>query len=168
MVFSICMTELSRIHDNLFLVLWTLLLQLICCLWYDPTIFIINYSDITHFDSLLGHVSTPYVCILKRTIDETLQANYNWILKKKKKKNYFLFGSTKRHDIFRIQGQAMCTRYNIMWWSLSVTCGRSVDFSWYSGFLHQWNWPLRYSWNVVESGVKHHNPNPRIMCCICL
>jgi hypothetical protein len=76
MVFSLCMTELSRIDDNLFLVLWTLLLQLICCLWYDPTIFIINY-----FDSLLGHVSTPYVCILKRTIDDTLQANYNWILK---------------------------------------------------------------------------------------
>jgi hypothetical protein len=81
MVFSICMTELSRIDDNLFLVWWTLLLQLICCLRYDPTIFIINYSDITHFDSLLGHVSTPYVCILKRTIDETLQANHNWILK---------------------------------------------------------------------------------------
>jgi hypothetical protein len=33
------------------------------------------------FRLLLGHVSTPYVCILKRTIDDTLQANYNWILK---------------------------------------------------------------------------------------
>jgi len=32
--------------------------------------------------------------------------------------------------------QARCTGYNIMW-SLSVTCGRSVVFSWYSGFLHQ-------------------------------
>jgi hypothetical protein len=26
------------------------------------------------------------------------------------------------------------------------------------GFLHQQNWPPRYSWNIVESGVKHHNP----------
>jgi hypothetical protein len=30
-----------------------------------------------------------------------------------------------------------CTRYNIMWWSLSVTCDRSVVFSGFSGFLHQ-------------------------------
>ena len=22
------------------------------------------------------------------------------------------------------------------------------------------NWPSRYSWNIVESGVKHNNPNP--------
>ena len=27
--------------------------------------------------------------------------------------------------------------YNIMWWSLSVTCDRSVVFSGHSGFLHQ-------------------------------
>ena len=32
--------------------------------------------------------------------------------------------------------------YNIMWSSLSVTCSR-----------------LQYNWNIVESGVKHHNPN---------
>jgi hypothetical protein len=34
-----------------------------------------------------------------------------------------------------------CTRYNIMWYHLSVTCNRSwfylVAFSRYSGFLHQ-------------------------------
>jgi hypothetical protein len=36
-----------------------------------------------------------------------------------------------------------------------VTCGRSVVFS---GFLFQWQpW---YNWNIVESGVKHNNPNP--------
>ena len=34
---------------------------------------------------------------------------------------------------------ARCTRYNIMWYSLWVTCGRSVVFSGYSGFLHQTN-----------------------------
>ena len=26
--------------------------------------------------------------------------------------------------------------------------------------LHQLNWPPRYNWNIVEDGVKHHNPNP--------
>ena len=29
-----------------------------------------------------------------------------------------------------------------------------------AGFLHQWNWPPRYNWNIVESGVKHHDPSP--------
>ena len=29
----------------------------------------------------------------------------------------------------------------------------------YSGFLHLWNWPPRYNWNIVESGVKHYKPN---------
>jgi hypothetical protein len=33
--------------------------------------------------------------------------------------------------------QATCTWYSIMWQSLSVTCGRWVVFSEYSGFLHQ-------------------------------
>jgi hypothetical protein len=37
--------------------------------------------------------------------------------------------------------------------SLSATCDRLVVFS---GFLHQLNWPPRYNWNIVESGVKHH------------
>jgi hypothetical protein len=31
-----------------------------------------------------------------------------------------------------------CNRYNIMWQIMSVTCDRSVVFSWYSGFLHQY------------------------------
>ena len=26
-------------------------------------------------------------------------------------------------------------------------------------FLHQLNWPPRYFWNIVESGVKHHKLN---------
>jgi hypothetical protein len=51
---------------------------------------------------------------------------------------------------------ARCTRYNIMWQSLSVIYGRLVVFSGHSGFLHQWNWPQRYNWNIVESDVKHH------------
>jgi hypothetical protein len=24
-------------------------------------------------------------------------------------------------------------------------------------FLHQYNWPPQYNWNIVESGIKHHN-----------
>ena len=42
---------------------------------------------------------------------------------------------------------------------MSVNCGSSMVFSGYFHFPHQ-NWPPRYNWNIVESGVKHHNPNP--------
>jgi hypothetical protein len=41
---------------------------------------------------------------------------------------------------------ARCTRYN-----------RSAVFSVYSCFLHQLTATIY--WNIVESGVKHHNPN---------
>jgi len=34
-----------------------------------------------------------------------------------------------------------------------LTCDMSMIFS---GFLHQYNWPPRYNWNIVEGGVKHH------------
>ena len=54
---------------------------------------------------------------------------------------------------------ARCTQYNIIWSSLSVTCGRSMAFSRYSGFLHQLNWPPWYNWNIVENGDKHDKPN---------
>ena len=33
---------------------------------------------------------------------------------------------------------------------------KSVVFSGYTGFLHQYNWPPLYNWNIIESGVKHH------------
>jgi hypothetical protein len=49
--------------------------------------------------------------------------------------------------------------YKIMWWSLSMTCDRSVVFSGSSGFIHQSNWPPPYNCNIVESGVKHHQTN---------
>ena len=52
--------------------------------------------------------------------------------------------------------QARCNRY-IMWWSLSVTSGRSVVFSGFSPSTKK-NWPPWYNWNIVESGVKHHKP----------
>ena len=42
---------------------------------------------------------------------------------------------------------------------MSVTCDRSFFFS---GFLHQINWPPRYNLNIVESGVKHPKPTYRL------
>jgi hypothetical protein len=45
----------------------------------------------------------------------------------------------------RIPLMARCTRYNIIWKGLPLTCGRSVVISGYSSFLHQYNWPPRYS-----------------------
>jgi hypothetical protein len=39
---------------------------------------------------------------------------------------------------------------------------RSVVFFGSSSFLHQKNWPPRYNWNIVESGVKHHQTNKHI------
>jgi hypothetical protein len=36
---------------------------------------------------------------------------------------------------------------------MSVTC--------YSGFLHQENWLPQCSWNIVESGIEYHYPNPK-------
>ena len=42
---------------------------------------------------------------------------------------------------------------------MSVTCDSLVVFSGYSGFLHQLNWSPRYNWNIVESGVNHHQTN---------
>ena len=42
---------------------------------------------------------------------------------------------------------------------MSLTYGRSVVFYGYSGFLHHQNWLARYNWNIVESGVKHHQTN---------
>ena len=37
---------------------------------------------------------------------------------------------------------------------------QSVVFSVFSAFLYQWNLPPRYNWNIIESGVQHHNSNP--------
>jgi hypothetical protein len=34
-------------------------------------------------------------------------------------------------------------------------------FSGHSGFLHKQNWPPRYNWNIVESGVKHNKPKTK-------
>ena len=47
---------------------------------------------------------------------------------------------------------------------MSVTCDTLVVFTGFSGFLHQSNWPPRYNWNIVESGIKHHQTNKLYVC----
>ena len=44
-----------------------------------------------------------------------------------------------------------------------VTCGKSVVFCRYSFFFHLFNWPTQYCRNVVDGGVKHHNPKSWIL-----
>ena len=41
------------------------------------------------------------------------------------------------HIPTKVVSSTGCTRYIIMWYSLLMTCGRSVVFSGYSSFLHQ-------------------------------
>jgi hypothetical protein len=65
----------------------------------------------------------------------------------------------------RISTMARCTRYNNMWKSLSVTYGRSVVFTGYSGFLFQLNWPPWYNCGVVGGGNKY-NFTPALSCFI--
>ena len=51
----------------------------------------------------------------------------------------------------RIPLMERCTWYNIMWWSLWFTPGTPVSST--------NNWPPLCNWNIVESGVKQHNPH---------
>ena len=41
---------------------------------------------------------------------------------------------------------------------LEIIAADQWVFSGYSGFLHQYNWPTRCNWNIVESGIKHNYP----------
>jgi hypothetical protein len=65
----------------------------------------------------------------------------------------------KTHKKIQILSSLKVIFIRYMWgycfFSLSVTGCRLLVFSESSGFLHQWNWPPRYNWNIVESGVKH-------------
>ena len=42
-----------------------------------------------------------------------------------------------------------CRTSGLSDYSYAPTCDRSVVFPGYSGFLHQYNWPPRYNWNIV-------------------
>jgi len=54
-------------------------------------------------------------------------------------------------------------------WCCEFECrsGRGVQHYviMFVSFLHQWNWPPRYNWNIVESGVKHHKTNKSLSRC---
>ena len=52
------------------------------------------------------------------------------------------------------------TRYNIMWLSLSVTCGRSVLVFWVLLFPPPIKWLPWYNRNIIGSDIKHHDPHP--------
>ena len=59
-----------------------------------------------------------------------------------------------------------CISPQRLWIRIPTTlCGKvlSMVFSGYSGFLHQLNWPPRYSWNIIGSGIKHHRHNPNLI-----
>ena len=54
------------------------------------------------------------------------------------------------YEFLPIYLMATCTRYYVI---------KFVSHLWrFGGFLHQYNWPQRYSWNIVESGTKYHKP----------
>jgi len=58
----------------------------------------------------------------------------------------------------RISIRARCTTL------CDKVCQWLVTGRWFStGFLHQSNWPPRYNWNIVESGVKHHKPTKQLI-----
>jgi hypothetical protein len=47
---------------------------------------------------------------------------------------------------------------------LSVTCDRSVVSLGTLVYSTKKKWPPQYIWNIVESGIKHHNPNLTLPC----
>ena len=48
------------------------------------------------------------------------------------------------------------TRYNVVWYTLSVTCDRSMVYPGTLVSSTKQNWPPRCNWHIVVSGVKHH------------
>jgi hypothetical protein len=60
----------------------------------------------------------------------------------------------------KILPMTRCARYNIMWYILSLTCGRSVFFPGTSGSSPNKTDRHDKNWTIVESGVNHNNRNP--------
>jgi len=57
----------------------------------------------------------------------------------------------------RIPFMARCTRYN----NFYKECQWLAAGRWFSPLSStKENWPLRYNWYIVESGIKHHATNP--------
>jgi hypothetical protein len=90
-----------------------------------------------------------------------LQRSYNWKFILQRSYNWkFLLLATDSSFIYQIYSYIQSTNdgdkaLTFLW--LLTVINRSVVFSIYTEFLHQYNWPPRYSWNIVECGVKHYN-----------
>ena len=128
-------------------------------LWSSINILIWIMQGIVFHLKKLVHIGTFLHIIFVAALPLKIRLSWSW-----------LYGSWIYNCLFSqllsplklwawIPLMARCTRYYIMWVSLSMTCHRSVVFSGYFGFLHQWNWPPRCYWNIAEIGVKLHNPN---------
>ena len=154
LVLCICFVDRCLSFFNFFL--WRL-----CCLFFDIWIPI---TPLVSSNSSLLTGDEIYFSIANQLLNNTLLRSKgpSWSLS---------YGNWIYNDLcnqclsplklwVRTPFMARCTRYNIMWKNLSVTCGRSAVFSVHSGFHHQLKWPPRYNWNIVESGVRHHKPKP--------
>ena len=79
------------------------------------------------------------------------------------------YGSWIYNYAIRCQSPLSCELESWSWRGVFDTtlcdkvCQWLAASQWFSlntpGFLHQQNWLPWYKWNIVESGVKHHNPN---------
>ena len=67
--------------------------------------------------------------------------------------------------------QLSCELKSCWWWGVLDTtvcdkvCQRRAAGRWFSpctpvSSINETDYTRRYSWNIVESGIKHHNPNP--------
>jgi hypothetical protein len=55
--------------------------------------------------------------------------------------------------------QTRCTWYNIMWYKVCQWLAAGRWFSLGTPVSSTNKTDTQYNWNIVESGVKHHNPN---------
>ena len=95
----------------------TVRITLLCCMYTGFNSDYMHYCEYTYWLNLLFISNLMYFkYILMCLCNQCLSPLKLWV---------------------QIPLMARCTRYNIMWSSLSVTCGRSVVFSGYSGLLHQ-------------------------------
>jgi hypothetical protein len=93
------------------------------------SIYLLIYQDISEYNEFAG---SSHHCVLQ---NKNKGPSWSW--------SYMVVGFTNTYAINQctsllalwVQPQVMASffRYNIMWWSLSVTCNRSVAFSEYSG-----------------------------------
>ena len=60
-------------------------------------------------------------------------------------------------DVFDCPFDILYRLFPTIWLGISIN---KTNTSSHWTFLHQYNWPPRYNWNIVKRGVKHHNHPP--------